>query len=282
MPLVEYRARPSALVYMARAVLPSAAKRAPLSAPELVLRWRGVRAAPRDVDAVCALAEQPRSERLPFLYFQLVGFRLHMALLTHPAFPVPIWRMLQVRNRIVEHGALLRSSVVDLELRLAALHILDKGFEADLHMTVTAFGALAWESVNTFYARGRFGPASAQALDSPTLPPGPPIAEWTAAKGGAWRCARLTGDYNPLHLVDARARQRGFPGAFLHAQRVLGACLARLQTEPRTVESWIKGPVPYGAQVQLRASGGEDTGRRFALWTEVDPRPAIVGRIIRA
>jgi hypothetical protein len=281
MPVVEYRSKPSALLYMARAVLPLAARRAPLSAPELLLRWTGVRAATRDVDAACALAEQPRCERLPFLYFQIVGFRLHMALLTHGAFPVPIWRMLQVRNRIVEHRALLRSCIVDLELRLAALRMLDKGLEADLHMSVTESGGLAWESINTFYARGRFGPASAQAADSPAAPEGKPIAEWTAATGGAWRFAGLTGDYNPLHLVDARARRGGFPRAFLHAQRVLGACLARLPEPPRSLEAWIKGPVPYGARVRLRARE-EEGACRFALWTELDARPAIVGRVASA
>lgn len=281
MPLVEYDAKPSALAYMARAILPSATKRSPIAAPELVLRWRDVRAAARDVEDVCALAEQPRSERLPFLYFQIVGFRLHMALLTHRAFPVPIWRMLQVRNRIVEHRALPSSACVDLELRLAALRTLEKGLEAELHMRVTRSGELVWESTNTFYARGRFGVANAQVLDPPPPPEGPPIGEWTAAKGGAWRFASLTGDYNPLHLVDARARRRGFPGAFLHAQRVLGACLARLRGTPKRLEAWIKGPVPYGASVQLRASE-EDAACRFGLWTTFDARPAIVGRISAA
>jgi hypothetical protein len=63
---------------------------------------------------------------------------------------------------------------------------------------------------------------------------------------------------------------------------VLGACLARLPAlagkAPAELEAWIKGPVPYGARVHLRASD-EDAGCRFALWTETDPRPAIVGRV---
>lgn len=279
MALVEYRSKPSALAYMAKAFLP---KHGPVRQPYLVMRWRGLRAAPGDIDQICSLADEPRTQSLPFLYFDIVGFRLQMALLTHPAFPVPIWRMLQVRNRLLQHRALPLCASVDIELRLEALRILGKGLEADLHMTVTESSRIAWECVNTFYSRGSFGPANAVAAESIAPPDDRPLAEWSSPAGGAWRFARLTGDYNPLHLVHGHARRRRFPRAFLHPQRMLGACLARLPQlagrTPGTLDAWIKGPVPYGAKVRLAASD-EPGGCRFALWTDFDPRPAIVGRI---
>lgn len=279
MPVVEYRSPPSALVYMSRAVLRSPAARVPVRAPELVLRWRGVRAAPKDVDDVCLFTEEPRSDALPFLYFHVAGFRLQLALLTFREFPLPLWRMLQVRNRLVQHRALPRSARVDYELRLSALRIVEKGLEADLHMTVSESGMLAWESVNTFYARGAFGPATARTPEAIDEAQGPPIAEWSMPTGGAFRFARLTGDYNGLHFSDAYARRFGFARAFLHPQRVLGGCLARLAqpaTERRALEAWIRGPVPYGAQASLRASS-EQARCRFALRSEIDPRAAILG-----
>lgn len=279
MAVIEYRSKPSAFAYMARAFLP---KRGPVRQPYLLLRWRGVRAAPTDVDDACSLAEEPSAESLPFLYFAIVGFRLQMALLTHRTFPVPIWRMLQIRNRLLQHRALPRSASVDIELRLVALRVLSKGLEADLHMTVSESSSVAWECMNTFYARGSFGPANAVVGESMVPPEDRPLAEWTSPTTGAWRFAKLTGDYNPLHLIHGHARRRKFPRAFLHPQRVLGACLARLpqlaHRAPTSLDVWIKGPVPYGANVRLAASG-EGDACRFALWTEFDPRPAIVGRV---
>ncbi|HYX64447.1 MAG TPA: hypothetical protein VE935_09530 [Burkholderiales bacterium] len=133
-----------------------------------------------------------------------------MALLTHPAFPLPIWKMLQVRNRLVQYRALASGSRVDLELRLAALRILEKGMEADLHLRVTESASLAWEGVTTFYARGRFGAPAERAVASPPEPPGPPIGEWTVPEHGALRFARHTGDYR--HGSRGRcptARKRG-------------------------------------------------------------------------
>ncbi len=265
---------------MAAAVLSSAAKRPPLRFPELVVRWRGVRASEADVEDVCRLAEQPRSRTLPFLYFQVIGFRLHMALLTHPAFPLPIWRMMQVRNRLRQERPLARTASVDFELRLQDHRILAKGAEVDVYMSVSESGAPAWESLNTFYARGAFGVATSAAAESMPAPGGPELARWTASTEGALRFASLTGDYNGLHLSDFYSRRLGFAQAFLHPQRVLGACLARMLGDraPSRLEAWLKGPVPYGAGVHLRAEerGGET---RFGLWSETDPRPALLGRL---
>ncbi len=277
---VAYRSKPSALAYMAAAMLPWAAKRAPLRFPQLVLRWRKARAAAAELDDVCRLAEQPRSETLPFLYFHVIGFRLHMALLAHPAFPLPIWNILQVRNRLTQHRALSPATPVDFELRLLEHRIVEKGLEFDLHMVVSESAAPAWESVNTFYVRGTFGAATGSPLPSPAAPGGPAIASWAASREGALRFSSLTGDYNPAHLADFYARRQGFKNAFLHPQRVLGACLARLpvEGEPAKLQAWIKGPIPYGARVLLRAE--EDEGEtRFALWSDSDARPAIVGRL---
>ena len=284
MPLVEYRSRPSALAYMSRAMWAGRRGTPTLPLPELIVRWRGVRPVSRDVDDVCALAEQPRSDFLPFLYFHIVGFRLQMALLTHPAFPVPIWRMLQVRNALVQRRPVRRAASVDFELVLAAMRIFEKGMEADVSMKVSESGELVHESLNTFYARGTFGPASASRAPSPPEPDGATLATWVTPRHAALRFARLTGDYNPLHLSDFYARRLGFGSASLHAQRVLGACLAHLPAfdwqAPCRMEAWIKGPVPYGAPVGLRACPRADAVD-FGLWTQLDPRPAIVARAVR-
>ena len=102
---------------------------------------------------------------------------------------------------------------------------------------------------------------------------------WRMPADGGWRYGRLSGDYNPLHWSGAYARRHGFGGAFLHPQRVLGQCLARLGARGATdLEAWIKGPVFYGAEVEMRSDADAD-GTRFALHVEGDARPAFVGRV---
>lgn len=279
---LEFDRRPSALRYMALAFWPSPRldERTPI--PSIVARWRNVRVAPRDLEDFRALAEQPRGEFLPLLLPHALGFRLQMAVLTQPAFPVPIWRMLQVRNRLVQHRAVACGASVDFEVRLADHRVLDKGFEVDLHCALLHAGTLAWESRNTFYARGRFGFVRGEAHSVPSIDAaGDTVARWAAATHGALRFGALTGDYNGIHLWNAYARGLGFRRAFLHPQRVLGACLARLAgfrpEAPQMLEALLKGPVPYGADVSLRARANADA-LCFSLSVDADPRPALLGR----
>lgn len=278
---LDFRARPSALAFMARAMRPSPGLRK--GVPAISARWRH-RVDAAELKRFHVLSGLPEGDALPLLYPHTIGFPLQMAILTQPAFPVPIWKILQVRNRIVQHAPLARDATLDFAVKVAGHRILEKGAEFDLHTTVGEGGATAWESVNTFYMRGRFGTPTAQAVpEAPKVSPGE-TAQWRMPAGGGWHFGGLSGDYNGVHMFGWYARKLGFPRAFFHPPRVLGQCLARLpQAEtglPLRLDAWIKGPVFYGAPVKLRSEAGAD-GAVFALHVNEDERPAIVGQLRR-
>jgi len=282
---LDYRARPSALAFMARALRPSPGLKR--GVPAIAARWRH-RVAPAELARFNALSGLPEGDTLPLLYPHTIAFPLHMAILTQPAFPVPIWRVLQVRNRILQHAPLPRDATLDIAVRVAGHRILEKGAEFDLHATVGDGAATAWESVNTFYVRGRFGAPTAESvpeapkLGAPEQKVGlPGTAKWRMPAGGGWHYGGLSGDYNGVHMFGWYARKLGFPRAFFHPQRVLGQCLARLPHDanpPLRLDAWIKGPVFYGAPVAMRSESSPD-GTRFALHVGDDARPAIVGHL---
>ena len=278
---LDFRARPSALAFMARAMRPSPGLRK--GVPAISARWRH-RVDAAELKRFHALSGLPEGDALPLLYPHTIGFPLQMAILTQPAFPVPIWKILQVRNRIVQHVPLARDAELDIVVKVAGHRILEKGAEFDLHTTVGEGGATAWESVNTFYMRGRFGAPTAQAVpEAPKVSPGE-TATWRMPAGGGWHSGGLSGDYNGVHMFGWYARKLGFPRAFFHPPRVLGQCLARLPQEetglPLRLDAWIKGPVFYGAPVRMRSESAAD-GAVFALHVNEDERPAIVGRLRR-
>jgi len=278
---LDYRARPSALAFMARAVRPSPGLRRG-GVPAIAARWRH-RPKASELAHFHALSGLEPGEALPLLYPHTIAFPLHMAILTQPAFPLPIWRMLQVRNRIVQHAPLQPDAELDIAVSLAGHRILEKGAEFDLHATVRQGEAVVWESVNTFYARGRFGAPTEGAVvpEAPKVSPGD-AAQWHMPAGGGWRYGGLSGDFNPLHWWSGYARNHGFAQSFFHPQRVLGQCLARLPQAkaalPLRLDAWLKGPVFYGAQVRMRIDPAAD-GTRFALHVNEDDRPAIVGHL---
>lgn len=279
---IQYRSRPSALVYMARAMRAAPRWNDRSVWPELQLVWRGVRVSPRELAAFGELTGLRPEASLPMLVPHVIGFRLQMALLTHAAWPLPIWGALQIRNRLVQHRPLPADAVFDLRTLPVARRVVERGLEVDVRTTAEQAGAVAWESVVTFYYRGRFGEPGEPPPEAVAPEPGDQeVARWAAEPGGGLRFGRLTGDYNGIHLAAAYARRFGFARAFLHPQRVLGECLARLPgpraSQPQALQAWLKGPVYYGAPVVLRARR-DDGATAFALALEGDGRPAIIGR----
>ncbi|HXW09107.1 MAG TPA: hypothetical protein VD737_00705 [Steroidobacteraceae bacterium] len=286
---LEFHRPPSASRYMFRAVLPTSRERN--LAPRIVARWIGCRPSAQEVAEFRRItgadARDDDPTALPFLYPLTVGFRLSMAVLTHPRFPVPIWGVLQTRNHVTQHRRIPTGASLDFETHVLPARVVSKGAEFDLRTNVHVDGDLAWESVVTFFARGRFGePDAASTSARSPSDVGDAIAEWTMADADHARFCRFTGDYNGIHLWDWYARRMGFRRALYHPQRVLGLCLARLPapglrtTSPagEKLDAWIKGPVPHGARVRLQASTSP-TSTTFALFADDGARPAIVGRL---
>lgn len=282
-PVLEcYSRAPSALRYMARAMLPFPRLAPDGGFPDLAVRWPGLRMEPLQLQELGQATGMCFRDGLPVLVPHVFGFRLQMALLTHRTYPLPIWTALQVRNRLVRHKTLAAYDRLDMETRVGDHRFVAKGMEVDLLSRATRGPDCHWESRITYAYRGRFGTGKTAmpATGSPALPGARVIDRFRMPKSGGRAFGRLTGDYNGIHYWTWYARRFGFPTAFLHPQRVAGMCLARLRgpsAEAQTLELWIKGPVFYGAEVSLTADEDDD-GLRFALSLEGDHRPALVGR----
>lgn len=276
---LDYRSKPSFLGFMAQMWRPKGRFDAAAGLPGIIATWRGQRYTPRELADFFALSGLPQGDDLSILHPHTASFPMLMAILSHPAFPLPIWRVLQVRNRMTQYGAIAPDAALDLTVRTGASRVLDRGIEMDLCVSAEASGRVAFEAVNTFYARGRFGAAQGEAPASPA-PGGAPVTEWRMPAHGRLAYSRLSGDFNPLHLHDGYARRHGFARAFAHPQRAIGQCLAHLGAARHAamrLETWIKGPVFYGAALALRAAA-EPEGGAFALHVDGDERPAVVGR----
>jgi hypothetical protein len=274
--------RPSTIAYMVRAFLPSPGLKRARGFPPIRMVWKDARVGRQDLSSFLRFTGLRPGQGMPLLFPHVFGFRLQMALLTHPAFPLPIWGALQIRNHLLQHRPIQAADSLELETRVAGQRILEKGAEVDLYTAVRSEKELAWESLTTFYYRGRFGD---RAADSPLARPpgisGEEIARWQATGGSGWRFGGLTGDFNGIHWSSWYARAFGFRRAFHHPQRVLGQCLARLPAAGATpiqrLDAWLKGPVYYDSEVALRAADGP-RGIVCALFQDGEDRPAIIAR----
>lgn len=292
-PLQTLVTAPGALRYMAQAFRPSSGWNTHAGAPDMELVWQGFHI---DQETVLSLQRSAGSGQplaadcIALLAPHVLGFRLLMAMLTHPRWPLPIWRALQVRNRLQLHRPLEIGEPFMLSVAAAGWRVLEKGLEIDLHSRLLQGDQCAWESVITFYYRGRFGAAASSGVALGAAPDSPPIddaaskpVQWRTELGNRWHFGALTGDYNGLHQWNWYARRFGFPAAFAHPQRIAAQCLARLPAPdagPLQLDLWIKGPVFYGREVALRQSlRPAPAGRDFALTMMGENRPALLGSL---
>ena len=280
--ILEFSQRPSPWAYMLRALHRSRGLQDTRGFPPIRATWKRMRIDPRELKTFLALTGLTADEGLPLLYPHVAGFPLLMAILTCPAFPLPIWNALQIRNHLLQHRPISADEVLDVASGVADQRILEKGAEVDLHTAVRSGTETVWESLNTFYYRGRFGaaaPMSPLALAPNIVDAG--LTRWRTQSGVGLQFGRLTGDYNGIHLSDNYARLLGFRRAFHHPQLVLGQCLCHLPAPgpglPQRLDAWLKGPVYYDCDVALQVSTNGD-GTAFGLIPDGDARPAILGQ----
>lgn len=261
---------------MARAVRRPKALKPGAELPPIVETWTGARVSPEQIAQFRATTGLDEKS---ILFPHVFVFRLLMATLTHGAFPLPIWSALQIRNRLKSYHVLQTGKTYDIETRVGDHRSVEKGLEVDLVTKIVQSDRLEWESIVTFFFRGRYGEALSVPPASPDLADAAVIARFRTPSAGGLPMGRLTGDYNGLHLFDAYARRAGFAAAFLHPQPAAGLCLARLQppaSATQQLDLWIKGPVFYNRDVALTALQSKDEVR-FGLSLADDPRFAIAG-----
>jgi hypothetical protein len=277
---LEFDQRPSVLAYHLRALYPGLLRRPP-PFPRLRARWKASRADPARLERFLEATGLGTEGGLPALYPQVITFPLQMVILTHRSFPLPIWKVLQIRNSLLLHRAIPVDAALDAEAAVVGQRVLEKGIELDLHVGVRSGEALVWEGLTTYFYRGRFGQAEpgAPLLTAPALA-GSEVARWRTDPGGGLRFSGLSGDYNGIHFWSAYARRFGFQGAIHHPHQLIGQCLARLP-EPawsrQRLDLWLKGPVYYGDEVGLAAREGQ-AGVDFTLTVAGSGRPALLAR----
>ena len=278
----EFQQAPSAWRFMADALRSRPGLVKAGGVPAIVLTWRDWKCGGPELAAISELTGLGAQQPLSILAPHILTFRLNMALLTHPAFPLPLLGALQIRNQLLQHHAVQPGTAYCVSTAVAGQRVLEKGAEVDLHTQVSQDGQVLWESLNTFYYRGRFGPASPPSAGaaSPAVR-GEETRRWHAPGGSGWRFGGLTGDYNGIHWSRQYARAFGFRRDFHNPPRVLGQCLAHLGQafgdSGQRLDTWLKGPVYYDADLRLQLQQSPDA-LCFALSQDQDERPAIVAR----
>jgi len=230
-------------------------------------------------DAVCGF---PVKDTVPLTYPHLLGFPLHLRVMTDPAFPFPAMGAVHLTNTITAHRGITVGETVEVTVRPENLRPHAKGRTVDFVTEVTAEGELVWEGRSTYLRRGQ-----GAATDAATAPP----YEDVPTSGLTWRLegdlgrryAAVSGDRNPIHLYALTAKALGFKRQIAHGMwtkaRSVAAFANRLP-DHATVEVEFKKPVFLPGKVAFGSRVVED-GLDFSLTSPSSGAPHLVGRARR-
>lgn len=210
-----------------------------------------------DYNALCGFRDLGR---VPMTYPQVLATPLYLNLMTRPGFPLPLMGLVHVRNRIESRRELAIDEVFDVSVSLGESREVRAGLELDLVVTFSELdGDMLWRATMTVLRRGpaRDDAAPAAKVSAPQDEPG--LAQYlsiSAPEDIGRRYARISQDYNPIHLHASTAKLFGFRRAIAHGlwtkARVLAELAPRLPAPPRGFDVQFRQPLLLPGKATLR------------------------------
>jgi len=242
-----------------------------------------------DVDAqklaayrkVCGFADDGL---LPPTYPHILAFALQMQLLTAKEFPFPLLGLIHLSNRIRVLRPLGGISHAQVSVRVHNLQPHPKGATFDVLTTLDDQLGPLWEAESQMLCRGvklDGEPVEQHWEPSRVLTQ---VTQWKAPADIGRQYAKVSGDYNPIHLSAASARLFGFPTAIAHGlwnkARTLAALADHLPRANLEIVVHFRKPVRLPSEVSLLASepgssgelrliGAGDLEHMVGLWQPV-------------
>jgi acyl dehydratase len=186
---------------------------------------------------------------------------LHLAILSHARFPLPLLGLVHLANRTEMLDTVAPDTALDFACTLDGISASAKGPSFTLHTEARVQGRVVWREQSTYlYPLRSSQPRRAPSQHAEFT--GAPIAQWEVATDAGRRFAVPVRDFNPIHLSDWSARLLGQRSAIAHGLYSAARCLDVLRQQqplptPFVLDVQFKRPLPLPAQVVLLAQQEE-------------------------
>lgn len=252
--------------------------------PDLRLRVEQVRTGAYRLNRYRRACRFKNRDYLPATFPQVLAMPMHTALLAHPEFPLQLLGLIHLRNLIVQHRPISPDEVLTVEVHNTPHRDVEAGQEFDLCTDVYVDGELVWEGVSTILARTRRAGSrnSRRPAEEENEPAGEVRESWQVRSYYGRRYARISHDFNPIHLAAITSRWFGFKRPIVHGMWSLARCVAALDArEPirrARIEARFLLPIFMPGWTTF-VMGREGAEQRFRLLDARGRRPHVHGSL---
>lgn len=231
---IDLDAVPPMLSTYGRAILGARSKSPQGDVPRIEARVRGVEIDGEEVEAynrVSSILER-KDGRIPATYPQVLAAPVHGRIITHDAFGLPAMGMIHVGQRIDYMLPVYPGDRLDLECWVEGKRDHRVGFEFDLVTEFKVGIKTVWRGVTTAIVRD---PSKESDTKKREQKPGVPgdltrSTVWEIPADQGRQYARVSGDYNPIHLFKPTAKALGFKRQIVHGMWSVARSLGELDT----------------------------------------------------
>jgi acyl dehydratase len=242
--------------------------------------------------SVCGLAP---AHGVPLIYPQLLTFPLATAFISSAECPWPALGTVHLANHIHQHQPLRVGDELRVEMRTGILMAHEKGQVFNLEFAVLRGNSLVWEATQSLLRIGVAAPsgkpytshfAASFASDTPLSHQ----ADFAVPADIGRRYARVSGDFNPIHLSAISARLFGFRKAIAHglwtAARATAPLVPNHPLAQASLDVEFKTPLFLPGQASLwstRTAPARGTqGVAFEVRNAAGDRPHLRARLAYA
>jgi hypothetical protein len=255
--------------------------------PRIEARLANVHVDRKHLAAYSEICGAAAGATLPIAYPHILAMPLHLAMLGAEAFPVKLFGLVHVHNRIAMRQPLSADEPAQIRAWIEGHRETERGQEFDLHTEYVVAGEPLWDETCTFLARKR-APAGGAAKTSQSRSAEAPEAvamkssSFRAPAGLGRRYGFISGDVNPIHMSDLTAKAFGFPRAIAHGMWSLGRLASDFEAARFDggceLSVSFKLPIYMPAWLMLQRWAIEN-GTGFALRDALGEKPHLTGTL---
>ncbi len=244
--------------------------------------------AQRRLAAFRDLCRIPASDELPLTWPYALVTPLHIQLVCSRAFPFSALGLVHVREVIRQTRPIAADAELSFHCRIEGHRPHRRGVEFDLvtEVTLGVGRPVVWRSTTT--ALARTGDTTRPPLRKDAAPPirrPPPAGErWRICENTGRRYARVSRNFDPIHLHTLTSRWFGFRRPIIHGMWTVARSVAALgpaaSAPPVELDVRFRSPLFIPGEAIFVAQG--DSARRsFAVHPVLGGRPHIEGELRR-